>query len=66
MTRDQGIELSNDTMVAVEPRRASFCEYIGISLDQFWQQVHANLNRDLFDLAPNGTITPRFRVGEGL
>ena len=67
MSRDEGIELVNkyDGCCGAE-YIASFCEYIGISLDQFWQQVHANLNRDLFDLAPNGTITPRFRVGEGL
>jgi hypothetical protein len=28
--------------------------------------VHANLNRELFDLAADGTITRRFRVGVGL
>jgi N-acetyl sugar amidotransferase len=45
---------------------ASFCEYIGISVEQFWQQVHANLNREMFDLAADGTIQPRFQVGVGL
>lgn len=45
---------------------ASFCDYIGISVDQFWYQVHANLNRDLFDLSADGTITRRFQVGVGL
>ena len=67
MTRDEGIELvERYDGCCGEEYIASFSDYIGISVDQFWQQVHANLNRDLFDLAPNGTITPRFRVGVGL
>ena len=67
MTRDEGIELvERYDGCCGEEYIASFSDYIGISVDQFWQQVHANLNRDLFDLAPNGTITRRFRVGVGL
>jgi len=44
----------------------SFCEYIGINVEQFWQQVHVNVNRDLFDVSVDGVITRRFRVGLGL
>ena len=44
----------------------SFCEYIEISVDEFWSQVHENLNKELFDVKPDGSILPRFTVGEGL
>ncbi|MDB4638762.1 N-acetyl sugar amidotransferase [bacterium] len=44
----------------------SFCDYIDISVESFWQQVHANLNQELFDLNADGIITPKFRVGIGL
>ncbi|MCA6574344.1 MAG: N-acetyl sugar amidotransferase [Pseudanabaena sp. M57BS1SP1A06MG] len=44
----------------------SFCNYIDISVDRFWEQVHASLNRDLFTLESNGTISRKFQVGVGL
>ena len=43
-----------------------FCDYIDISVDHFWKQVHASLNRDLFTLESNGTISRKFKVGVGL
>lgn len=45
---------------------ASFCDYIGLSVDAFWDQVRRNVNRNLFDVAADGTIQRKFRVGEGL
>lgn len=45
---------------------ASFCEYIGISVDDFWVKVRASVNRTLFDLEPSGDIHRRFAVGAGL
>lgn len=44
----------------------SFCEFIGIGEDRFWQHVHASTNRELFDVGSDGSISRRFRVGEGL
>ncbi|TVO60265.1 N-acetyl sugar amidotransferase [Denitromonas ohlonensis] len=44
----------------------SFCDFIGISTDQFWLHVHASTNRDLFDIGSDGSIKRRFRVGVGL
>ena len=67
MSREEGIALAERYDGACGSHYiASFCEYIGISVEQFWDQVHANLNRELFDLAADGTITRRFRVGVGL
>jgi N-acetyl sugar amidotransferase len=45
---------------------ASFCEFIEISVDEFWCHVLESVNRTLFDVTPDGSIQPRFRVGEGL
>jgi N-acetyl sugar amidotransferase len=44
----------------------SFSEYIGISVDQFWDKVRSSANRDLFDVRTNGEIERRFTVGVGL
>jgi N-acetyl sugar amidotransferase len=44
----------------------SFCAFIDITLEQFWSQVHASLNRELFTLAGDGSIRRRFKVGMGL
>ena len=44
----------------------SFCDYIDMSVEQFWHQVHNNINRELFDLSSDGTISRKFSVGTGL
>ena len=44
----------------------SFCEFIGISEDKFWEHVRLSTNRELFDVSSEGIITRRFRVGQGL
>ena len=44
----------------------SFCDFINISVDVFWKQVHDNLNHDLFELKSDGRIERRFEVGRGL
>lgn len=43
-----------------------FCEYIGISIDEFWRVVGLHVNRDLFLQDADGKWIPRFRVGVGL
>ncbi|MEO0443046.1 MAG: N-acetyl sugar amidotransferase [Pseudomonadota bacterium] len=44
----------------------SFCEFIDISVSQFWQKVHASVNKKLFTIEPGGAIRRRFTVGKGL
>lgn len=41
----------------------SFCEYIDITVAQFWDQVRTCTNPNLFNIEADGTIRPRFRVG---
>lgn len=67
MTRDDGISLIERYDDACSPAYiASFSDYIGISVDQFWDQVHRSVNRELFDVSNDGRITRRFKVGVGL
>jgi len=67
MTREEGIQLvekyddscSNDYI-------KSFCDYIDITVEQFWKQVRKNVNLDLFTVTSDGKITKKFKVGKGL
>ena len=45
---------------------ARYCDYLGITVDAFWQQVRAATNRTLFEIDAAGHITRRFEVGTGL
>ena len=67
LTRDQGIALVSDYDDACSPEYiASFCDYIGISVDEFWQHVRRAVNRDLFIVSEDSKITRKFVVGCGL
>jgi N-acetyl sugar amidotransferase len=67
MTRAQGIELVELHDDACSDEYIdSFCEYIGISTDAFWEQVRRSTSRELFDVHANGDISRRFKVGVGL
>lgn len=67
MTRDQGIELVNKYDDSCSKNYIkSFCDYISISVDQFWKQVRENVNPDLFNVSSDGKIKKKFKVGKGL
>jgi N-acetyl sugar amidotransferase len=67
MSRERGIELvSAYDSACSDDYIDSFCDYIGITPPAFWDQVHASLNRDLFDVTANRQIVARFEVGVGL
>jgi hypothetical protein len=40
----------------------SFCEYIDITIEEFWGQVDMSVNRKLF-FKENGEWFPKFKVG---
>jgi N-acetyl sugar amidotransferase len=65
--RNNGIELINKydgkcADIYIE----SFCDYIKISVQEFWDVVRNNVNKNLFDIKENGNIVPKFKVGSGL
>ncbi|MES2339689.1 MAG: N-acetyl sugar amidotransferase [Pseudomonadota bacterium] len=67
MTRARGIELVTAYDDACSPDYiAAFCDYIDITVDAFWAQVHASVNRDLFEVRGDGTIVRKYEVGVGL
>lgn len=67
MTREHGIELAERYDGTCSPRYIeSFCAYIGISVNQFWQQVDKSVNLALFVKDGPGRYRARFKVGEGL
>ncbi len=67
LTRDQGIELVTHYDDACAPGYiGSFCDYIGISLEDFWLHVRRSVNPALFDVDDSGRITRKFKVGVGL
>lgn len=67
MTREAAIELVEQYDDACGPDYiAAFSDYIGLSVAQFWEKVHTSVNRQLFDIQPDGRITRKFKVGVGL
>ena len=67
MTREEGILLNEmyDGMCA-DHYIESFSSYIGISVEDFWQQVDQSVNTELFHKEEVGRYTPKFKVGVGL
>jgi hypothetical protein len=67
MDRSTAIKLVEEfDGVCAESYIESFCEFIEISVNDFWERVRASCNRELFDIRSDGSITRRFRVGVGL
>ena len=67
ITRERGIELVEQYDDACSDEYIeSFCTYIGISVNQFWGKVHSSVNRDLFTIEHDGTISRKFKVGVGM
>ena len=67
ITREEGVLLVEQYDDACGPEYIeSFCEYIDITVEVFWNQVHASLNRDLFVVDAAGRIRRKFKVGVGL
>jgi hypothetical protein len=67
MTREQGIEtVSRYDHSCGDNYISSFCQYIDISKDEFWRQVHSSVNLDLFTITKDKKIKPKFTVGLGL
>ena len=66
MTRDEGIKLVEQYDNACSDEYiTSFCDYIGITMGEFWDQVRSSMNRELFSLTRDGSISRKFTVGVG-
>lgn len=67
LSREQGIELvERYDHCCSDAYIENYSNYLLISMDEFWKQVHSSLNHNLFDIDADGTINPKFKVGVGL
>lgn len=67
MSRDEGIRLIETyDGCCSHSYIESFCNFIGITPDEFWIHVRKSANRKLFNVNRDGSIERRFRVGVGL
>lgn len=67
MTRDEGIAvLDQYDGRCGDAYIESFCKYIDIPVEHFWEHVRRSVNRDLFDVMNDGTIRRKFQLGVGL
>jgi len=67
ITREQGIRINEKYDGHCSAKYIqSFCDYIGITIQQFWEQVDKSVNTDLFIKEGLGKYTPKFKVGVGL
>ena len=67
ITREQGILLNEKFDGRCSGKYIqTFCEYIGITTQEFWMQVDKFVNEELFIKERLGQYTPKFKVGAGL
>jgi len=67
MTRDVGISLCERFDGTCSSQYIeSFSAYIGITVQQFWDQVDKSVNKKLFSKEAIGVYKPRFKVGIGI
>lgn len=67
MGRDDAIKLVEKFDDAQDEKYISqYCDYLGISVADFWYQVKSSVNKGLFSIETSGSIRPKFKVGVGL
>ncbi len=67
MTRDQAIKLVEMYDGKCSPRFIkSFCDFIEITVDEFWNIVDKGVNKNLFQKIEEGNYKRLFKVGENL
>lgn len=64
ISREQGIELVKQYDGKCSPKYIeSFCDYIDISVTQFWEIVDKSVNRDLFEKDKDNNWVRKFEIG---
>jgi N-acetyl sugar amidotransferase len=67
MTRDYAISLVVKYDDAQDPQYIkNYCDYLNISVVDFWDKVRLATNKELFLIESDGVIRRKFRVGLGL
>lgn len=67
ISREEGIWLVEKYDDAQDERYIKdYCNYLAISVDDFWEKVRASTNKVLFSVEDDGSILRKFTVGIGL
>ncbi len=67
ITREEGIELCEEyDGNCSDEYIESFCNYIDITIEDFWIKVKSAANKNLFEIDMNGNLNPKFKVGYGI
>ena len=67
ITRDEGIKLVEQYDDAQDAKYIKdYCDYLAISVDEFWKKVKDSTNKTLFQIKEDGSIHRKFTVGVGL
>lgn len=65
--REEGISLVEKYDDAQDEKYIKdYCDYLAISVDEFWRKVKDSTNKTLFQIKEDGTIRRNFTVGFGL
>jgi N-acetyl sugar amidotransferase len=67
MSREKGIELVTKYDDAQDENYIqNYCDYLGISVQDFWTQIKSSVNKELFIIHNTGKIERKYKVGVGL
>jgi hypothetical protein len=67
ISRDEGIKLVESYDDAQDEKYIrDYCDYLAITVDDFWEKVRAATNKTLFSVESGGLIHRKFTVGVGL
>ena len=67
ISRDQGIKLVESYDDAQDEKYIKYyCDYLAVSVDDFWIKVKDSTNKTLFSVESDGSIRRKFTVGVGL
>lgn len=67
MTRERGVEIVSKYDDAQDEKYIQdYCDYLGITVDEFWRRVSAAANPVLFEFEGGRPTRRKFKVGEGL
>lgn len=67
ITRQQGISIVEKYDDAQDQKYIrDYCNYLEISVEQFWEQVRSAVDQRLFSIDADGVIQRKFKIGTGL
>lgn len=67
ISRDDGIKLVENYDDAQDEKYIKdYCDYLAITVEDFWEKVKVSTNKSLFSVEADGSIRRKFMVGIGL